>query len=88
MEFKKAKSQKIFDRFYRVEGNDLISGFGIGLYVSSEIIKLHGGKIWVNSDLGKARYLGLRFLFHSIICFVKKGTTLDEGLNVTRHLFC
>lgn len=44
---------KIFDRFYRVDGNHLISGFGIGLYISSEIIKLHGGKIWAESHLGK-----------------------------------
>ncbi|MCZ4223271.1 PAS domain S-box protein [Pedobacter rhodius] len=49
----KSEIPKIFDRFYRVEGNHLISGFGIGLYVSSEIIKLHGGAIWVDSAAGK-----------------------------------
>ncbi|WP_316809319.1 ATP-binding protein [Pedobacter agri] len=49
----KSEIPKIFDRFYRVEGNHLISGFGIGLYISSEIIKLHGGRIWVGSDLGE-----------------------------------
>lgn len=44
---------KIFDRFYRVDSNHLISGFGIGLYVCAEIIKLHEGKIWAESELGK-----------------------------------
>ncbi|KQS35663.1 PAS domain S-box protein [Pedobacter sp. Leaf194] len=44
---------KIFERFYRVENNNLISGFGIGLYVSSEIIKMHKGAIWAESEVGK-----------------------------------
>ena len=41
---------KIFDRYYRVEehSNDF-QGMGIGLYISSEIIKRHEGKIWVES---------------------------------------
>ncbi|MET3499219.1 PAS domain S-box-containing protein [Mucilaginibacter rubeus] len=45
----------IFDRYYRVETNHTrhISGFGIGLYLSSEIIKRHGGEIWAESELDK-----------------------------------
>jgi len=45
----------VFDRYYRVETNHTrhISGFGIGLYLSAEIIKLHGGDIWVESESGK-----------------------------------
>lgn len=47
--------QKIFQRFYRVENTGMknISGFGIGLYLSSEIILRHNGKIWVESEEGK-----------------------------------
>ena len=42
----------LFTRFYRVENEQThnIAGFGIGLYVCSEIIKSHDGKIWVSSD--------------------------------------
>ena len=42
----------IFDRYFRVEGKHManISGFGIGLYLSAEIIRQHQGKIWVESD--------------------------------------
>ena len=45
---------KLFDRFYRVEDRQIqhISGFGIGLYLSSEIIKLHKGRIGVHSTEG------------------------------------
>lgn len=51
----------LFDRFYRVESKHTahISGFGIGLYLSAEIIKQHAGKIWVESKLG----LGSTFYF-------------------------
>ncbi|TKC09880.1 PAS domain S-box protein [Pedobacter polaris] len=45
--------EKVFERFYRVEDNINISGFGIGLYLSAEIIHRHGGKIWVESEFGK-----------------------------------
>lgn len=45
---------KIFDRFYRVRGSaSSFSGSGIGLYLTSEIIKKHGGNIWAESELDK-----------------------------------
>ena len=46
---------KIFDRYYRVEGNHMysIAGFGIGLYLCSEIIRRHRGEIWATSEFGK-----------------------------------
>ncbi len=46
-------TEKLFERYYRVENNHTISGFGIGLYLSAEIIERHNGKIWVESELGK-----------------------------------
>lgn len=46
--------EKLFDRFYRVESTQTktISGFGIGLYLSAEIIHRHKGKIWAESTYG------------------------------------
>jgi two-component system CheB/CheR fusion protein len=43
--------EKLFQRFYRVESEKMknISGFGIGLYLASEIIQRHKGKIGVES---------------------------------------
>ena len=52
----KLKDQdKVFQRFYRAEDEDMrnVTGFGIGLYLSSEIIQRHKGKIWVKSEEGK-----------------------------------
>ncbi|MEO8886516.1 MAG: PAS domain S-box protein [Mucilaginibacter sp.] len=47
------KLTKVFSRFYRIEGeNPNISGLGIGLYLSHEIITRHHGKIWVESEKG------------------------------------
>jgi signal transduction histidine kinase len=48
--------ERIFDRFHRA-GNPnpetkFVSGFGIGLYLSREIVFLHGGNIWVESEPG------------------------------------
>lgn len=48
------EQHKIFERFYRVrETQQRFPGMGIGLYVCSEIIKNHGGTLWVESELGK-----------------------------------
>lgn len=46
---------QIFDRYYRVATNHTrhISGFGVGLYLSAEIIKQHNGTIWVESESGE-----------------------------------
>jgi PAS domain S-box-containing protein len=47
--------EKLFERFYRVEGQDTksIAGLGIGLYICKEIIERHQGQIGVESTLGK-----------------------------------
>jgi two-component system, OmpR family, sensor kinase len=54
--------QKIFDRFYRAkELSPVISGLGMGLFISSEIIKRHNGNIGVysNPDQGSTFYIVL-----------------------------
>ncbi|SKB46661.1 PAS domain S-box protein [Daejeonella lutea] len=49
------KLEKVFEQFYRVSGNmqHTFPGLGLGLYISSEIIKREGGRIWVTSAEGK-----------------------------------
>ncbi|WP_449437107.1 PAS domain S-box protein [Pedobacter steynii] len=49
-----ADQARLFERFYRVQDDKRknISGFGIGLYLVREILKLHGSKIMVQSEQG------------------------------------
>jgi PAS domain S-box-containing protein len=46
--------KKVFEQFYRVSGDmqHTFPGLGLGLYISSEIIKRERGRIWVNSAPG------------------------------------
>lgn len=46
---------KIFDRYYRIENKNTkgVTGFGLGLYLCSEIIQRHLGKVWVESTVGE-----------------------------------
>lgn len=47
------KLKDIFSRFYRVDdANPNISGLGIGLYLSHEIVARHNGRIWAESEPG------------------------------------
>ncbi|QEM09939.1 sensor histidine kinase [Mucilaginibacter rubeus] len=48
------KREFLFDRFYRVqESSTHFAGLGLGLYICSEIVKRHHGKIGVESQEGK-----------------------------------
>jgi signal transduction histidine kinase len=55
MGIKPKDQDKIFQRFYRAEEEEYrnISGFGIGLYLSREIVQRHKGEIWVKSADGE-----------------------------------
>ncbi len=57
----KKDQAKVFERFYRTGDKDEmnVAGFGLGLYISAEIVKGHHGKIWIESTKGK----GSKFYF-------------------------
>lgn len=57
---------KVFDRFHRVDNRDTrtVGGTGIGLYLVKHLVEAHGGKIWVESEVGK----GSTFTFELPLC--------------------
>ncbi|MBK7399880.1 MAG: HAMP domain-containing histidine kinase [Myxococcales bacterium] len=46
------QTESVFERFWQVGKNDQ-RGLGLGLYIARGIVEAHGGKIWVESELGR-----------------------------------
>ncbi len=46
------KLQMVFDEFYQVDGGKH-GGTGLGLAIAKRLVEEHGGKIWVESQLGR-----------------------------------
>jgi signal transduction histidine kinase/HAMP domain-containing protein len=56
-----AELDAIFDKFHQVrrDGRAKAQGTGLGLAIAKSLIELHGGRIWVASEMGR----GSRFVF-------------------------
>ncbi len=81
----KEEQGHIFDRFFRVKGKkeNGISGLGLGLYISYEIINQHKGKIWVTSEIGK----GSTFYFTLPIKKTASKNSVDKTEVVNNSAF-
>lgn len=43
----------LFSRFVRIESTEHVKGTGLGLWLSREIARMHGGELSVNSEVGR-----------------------------------
>ncbi len=60
----------VFEKFYVVGNDQGLSRLGLGLYIAQEMIELHDGCIWVESQLGEG----------STFCFqVPKATEVGQS---------
>jgi signal transduction histidine kinase/ligand-binding sensor domain-containing protein/DNA-binding response OmpR family regulator len=79
---------RIFDRFYQVDGSHTREqeGTGIGLALTKELVLLHRGTISVESELGKGTRFNLRFPLGSSHLgedeIIKVSESENEGLEV------
>lgn len=49
----KASLDRIFERFERASEKQQTKGLGLGLYIATQIVAAHDGRIWVESTVGK-----------------------------------
>jgi signal transduction histidine kinase len=50
---------RIFEEFIQVRGGQAVEGTGLGLPLTRKFVELHGGRIWVESEMGR----GSTFIF-------------------------
>ena len=43
----------LFEKFYRAGSSRIAEGIGLGLYVTRLMVEAHGGRIWVESEVGQ-----------------------------------
>ena len=70
----KADQPRIFERFYRVDvaRSREVGGTGLGLAIAKHLVEVHGGRLWVDSEIGQ----GSQFHF-SIPDFQAERTATD-----------
>jgi two-component system phosphate regulon sensor histidine kinase PhoR len=75
-----ADQPRIFERFYRVDvaRSREAGGTGLGLAIAKHLVEIHGGRLWVESEIGQ----GSRFHF-SVPLFDSEPPTPRSSLNST-----
>lgn len=77
--------EKVFDRMYRIEQRVAPkvgdTGLGLGLAISKRLVEAHGGRIWVESEVGR----GSTFFFNLPLDTGKGGNHHNEEKSKKEH---
>ncbi len=70
----KADQPRIFERFYRVDvaRSREVGGTGFGLAIAKHLVEVHGGRLWVDSEIGQGSQ------FHFSVPEFETGSTLSR----------
>ncbi len=74
----------VFESFYQVGGTNRRGGFGLGLTVSKRFVEMHGGSMWVESQIGRGSTF--HFTLPAIDNVVPAAITPDWHLYQSPHL--
>lgn len=72
-------TSKIFNRFFQANEKDVQTGTGIGLAFVKELVKLHNGKIFVESKPGKGSKFTVRIPYEGEIAEAGKQTVAADA---------
>jgi signal transduction histidine kinase len=63
----KQAQARLFHEFYQVDSSNTKEkgGTGLGLAIARRIVELHGGRIWVEAELGKGSIFRFELPIHS-----------------------
>ncbi len=72
---------RLFTKFYRVEGLRSKEGTGLGLYICKSIVEAHYGYIWVESQFGRGSTFGFNLPIYKTIAH---KVTKPDNKNIIR----
>jgi len=79
--------ERIFSKFERAISSNEVCGLGLGLYIAKEIITAHGGRMWVESKLGKGScfHFSLPRLLENRSEFKATSSVTVQGDQMSKH---
>lgn len=77
--------EKIFDRLAQVKSSSEASrrGLGLGLFICRELVTRHGGRIWVESELGKGSTFAFTLPAFSLRQWCDRVLTTEGKVEIT-----